>query len=310
MRRRSFLAGGLAAISGCSTPVPFDEAEIRASYPPIGEFVEVWGLRVHYWERGAGVPVVLVHGASGNLRDWTFSIAPKLAEHFRVIAVDRPGFGYSDRPSVNGWDPEVQARVLQAAMTKIGADKPIVVGHSWGGALAMAWALAFPRQTLGVVPVSAVTMPYGGMATIVRAIGLDSVIIDAYTSRLLERAREGGIRDFIARVFRPQRVPSGYLEYVGAPLALREKTLRANGADLQNVNIALRRMSPNYREVKLPVELVHGMADFIDWDDHADPLTRLLPNANLTLLPGVGHMAHHAAPEELKRAISRVASHA
>ncbi len=310
MRRRSFLAGTVAALAGCSSPVPFDEAEIRAEYPPIGKFVEVWGLKVHYWEAGEGTPVVLVHGASGNLRDWTFSIAPKLAEEFRVIAVDRPGFGYSDRPSINGWDPEVQARVLQAAMVEIGVEKPVVVGHSWGGALAMAWALAFPRQTMGTVPVSGVTIPYGGVATIVRAIGLDGVIISAYTDRLLERAREGGIAEFIARVFRPQRVPAGYVEHVGATLALRDRTLRANGEDLQNINIALRRMEPQYRSLGVPVEIIHGQADFIDWDDHAQPLAERLPRANLTLLPGVGHMAHHAAPDELRRAIRRIVSQA
>ncbi len=306
MKRRSFVLGSAAALAACSSPIPFDEGRIRAEYPPVGKFVEVWGLRVHYWEQGEGVPVVLVHGASGNLRDWTFDIAPMLAEKFRVIAVDRPGFGYSDRPDVNGWDPAVQARVLQAAMQKIGAERPIVVGHSWGGALAMAWAIEFPRQTMGVVPVSGVTIPYGGMATLVRAIGLDAVLIQAYTDRLLERAREGGIREFISRVFRPQRVPPGYIEHVGATLALRERTLRANGEDLQNINIALRRMEPQYRDVAVPVEIIHGQADFIDWDDHAQPLAERVRQARLTLLPGVGHMAHHAAPLELRRAVERI----
>ncbi|MEL6217251.1 MAG: alpha/beta hydrolase [Pseudomonadota bacterium] len=315
MRRRRFLLGsalvGLAGVSaGCSSPIPFDEAEIRAEYPPIGQFTEAYGLRVHYWEKGEGPPVVLIHGASGNLRDWTFDIAPRLAERHRVIVFDRPGFGYSDRPDINGWDPAVQARVLQRAAQEIGVEQPIVVGHSWGGAVAMAWALDYPRQTRGVVPVSAVTIPYGGLATIVHAIGLDGVIVEAYMDHLLERAREGGIDEFIARVFRPQRVPPGYVQHVGATLALRERTLRANGEDLQNINVALRRMAPRYPSVSVPVEIIHGEADFIDWDDQAAVLAEQVPSAQMTLLPGVGHMAHHAAPYELEGAIDRVMARA
>ncbi|GMG81450.1 alpha/beta hydrolase [Paralimibaculum aggregatum] len=314
MQRRRFLLGGAAlgvgALAGCSSPVPFDEAQIRAEYPPIGKFTEVWGLRVHYWEAGEGPPVVLVHGASGNLRDWTFDIAPKLAERFRVIAFDRPGFGYSDRPSVAGWDPGVQARVLQAASRQIGIEQPVVVGHSWGGALAMAWALEFPRETRGVVSVSGVTVPYGGMVSILGAIGLDAVMVEAYMDRLLRRAREGGIRDFIARVFRPQRVPPGYIEHVGATLALREHTLRANGEDLQNIDASLARMAPRYGSLPVPVEIIHGQADFIDWDHQATGLAELVPHARLNLLPGVGHMAHHAAPFELRRAVDRITARA
>lgn len=310
MQRRGFLMGGGAlaagALSACSSPVPFDEDRIRAEYPPIGKFTEALGLKVHYWEAGQGDPVVLVHGASGNLRDWTFSIAPKLAERYRVIAFDRPGFGYSERPTVAGWDPGVQARVLREAAVQIGAENPIVVGHSWGGALALAWALEFPRSTRGVVSVSGVTVPYGGMVTIMRAIGLDAVMIEAYMDRLLTRAREGGIRDFISRVFRPQRVPPGYIEHVGATLALREHTLRANGEDLQNIDASLSRMEPYYRSVHIPVEIIHGQADFIDWDYQATGLAERIPQARLNLLPGVGHMAHHAAPLELRRAVERI----
>jgi pimeloyl-ACP methyl ester carboxylesterase len=265
------------------------------------------GLRVHYWEQGTGQPVVLIHGASGNLRDFVFDIAPELAKQYRVIAFDRPGLGYSERPTVDGWDPAVQARVLQAATEKLGAENPIVVGHSWGGAVAMAWALEFPRQTRGVVPVSAVTMPYGGLARVVYAIGLSDLLVDAYSNRLLERARDGGIEGFIARVFRPQPVPPGYVDFIGAPLALRADTLRANGQDLQNINVALRRMEPGYATLDVPVEILHGQADFISWDAQAVPLSQVLPRATLTLLPGVGHMAHHAAPRELSDAIARLA---
>lgn len=310
MHRRTFLAAaGLAALAGCSSNLkPFDPVEVRAAYPPIGRFVSVGGLRLHYWEAGTGQPVILIHGASGNLRDWTFDVAGRLARDYRVIVFDRPGFGYSDRPAEGGWDPAVQARILQAASVKLGADRPIVVGHSWGGAVAMAWGLEHPGATKGLVPVSAVTIPYGSVAWAVNAIGLSEILVDWYSERLLERARNGGVEDFIARVFRPQPVPAGYVDYIGAPLALRERTLRANAEDLNNINLALERMAPRYASIEMPVEIIHGQADFIDWDDQAEPLAGELQQARLTLLPDVGHMAHHVAPVQLDDAIARIAA--
>ena len=314
MRRRHFIAGAAGAaatlgLAGCASNVkPFDPAEVRAAYPPIGRFTTAGNLRIHYWEKGEGQPVILVHGASGNLRDWTFDVAERLAADYRVIVFDRPGFGYSDRPAEQGWDPAVQARVLQAATVRLGAEMPVVVGHSWGGALAMAWALDHPGATKGVIPVSGVTMPYGSIAWAVNALGLSDILVDWYSDRLLARAREGKVEDFIARVFRPQPIPEGYIDYIGAPLALRERTLRANAEDLNNVNIALDRMAPRYAALDLPVEILHGEADFVDWDDQAEPLSREIPHARLTLLPRVGHMAHHVAPLQLDAAIARIAA--
>ncbi|MEM7506352.1 MAG: alpha/beta hydrolase [Pseudomonadota bacterium] len=310
MRRRGLLLGSVAALGavavGCSFSPPFDASDAETQYPPIGKFVEADGLRMHYWEAGEGQPVILVHGASGNVRDWTFSIAPELAKSYRVIAIDRPGFGYSQRPAERGWDPAVQARALQATARAIGAENPIVLGHSWGGALAMSWALQYPDQTRGIIPVSGVTMPYGGLARVFRALGLDGVLVDAYTSYVRRTAADGGIERFVARAFRPLQPPQGYLDYVGAPLSLREATVRANSADIQNLNIALQRMRPDYDSIRMPVEIIHGADDFIDPRQHAVPLSTIIPQARLTMLPGVGHMAHHARIDALKGALARM----
>jgi len=311
MRRRSFLAGAAAAVTmGCNRPEPYDAAAVEAMFPPIGRFVSVGGLRVHYWEAGNGPTLVLVHGASGNLRDWTFGIAQALARHHRVIVFDRPGFGYTDRPASRGWEPAVQASILKRAADQIGADSPIIVGHSWGGALAMAWALSDPGAVRGVIPVSGVTMPYSGIAWVVSTLGLDGLIVDAYTSYLLRTAREGGIRGFLARVFRPRPIPEGYIAHIGAPLALRERTLEANAEDLQNINAALHEMAPHYPSLAVPVEVIHGEEDFIDYDEQAVPLAETVPLSRLTLLSGVGHMAHHAAPDQIAAAAARITARA
>lgn len=307
MRRRTFLTGaGALTLTGCGDAPRFSTEQAEAAFPPIGRFVEAEGVRVHCWAEGRGQPVVLVHGASGNLRDWTFEFAPRLAKTHWAIAVDRPGFGYTERPSARGYDPAVQARILARAVRDLGARRPIVVGHSWGAALAMSWGLQFPEDVAGVVAVSGVTQPYGGLARVIAGLGLDSVIADLYSDYLRETAAEGGIGRFVGRIFRPQEVPEGYLDYVGAPLALRDKTLDANGEDIQFLNEALRRMAPDYPTLRPPLEIVHGRADFIDYDDHALPLAAQVPGARSQILPNVGHMAHHAAPGALMAAIGRL----
>lgn len=311
VKRRTLILGATALAAGaavvaCTAGPEYDTADAERLYPPIGKFVDVEGQRVHYWESGQGQPVILIHGASGNLRDFTFDIAPALARTHRVIAFDRPGFGFTDRGAERGWDPAVQARTLYLASRKIGIENPIVVGHSWGGAVALSWALQYPGDTLGIIPVSGVSMPYKGAAQVFGALGLDGVIVGAYSAYMKRVAASGGIDRFIARVFRPLEPPPGYLSYVGAPLALREATVDANSQDIQYVNDALVRMAPDYSAMKPKVEIIHGEKDFISASHHAVPLARIIPGARLTIMPGVGHMAHHAGIEEIRTAAQRM----
>ncbi|MEM7667703.1 MAG: alpha/beta hydrolase [Pseudomonadota bacterium] len=312
MKRRTLILGATATaaagvITACVSAPSYDATEAERLYPPIGRFVEVDGQRVHYWEAGQGQPLILVHGASGNLRDFTFDIAPELARTHRVIAFDRPGFGFTDRGnSDRNWDPAAQARMLHAASRKIGVEDPIIVGHSWGGALALSWALQYPDETRGVIPISGVTLPYKGSARFFAALGLDGVIVGAYSAYMKRVAANGGIDQFIDRVFRPLDPPEGYLDYVGAPLALRDATVQANSEDIQFVNQALIRMAPDYATLRPKIEIIHGERDFISAGHHAVPLARMIPGATLTLLPGVGHMAHHADIAAIRRAAERM----
>jgi pimeloyl-ACP methyl ester carboxylesterase len=306
MHRRNFLALGTAAtLAGCGSGAPLDLAEVAKRWPAEGRFVEAMGLRVHAWERGSGQPVVLLHGASGNLRDWTFELAPVIARRRRAIAFDRPGNGYSERPAERGGDPVVQARILRAAARALGAERPILVGHSWGAALAMAWALAFPEEVAGVVTVAGAVMPWSEQPMLAEMIGLDRLLIGFYFSYL--QSSRGGVEGFVRRIFRPQTPPPGYVEHVGGQLALRPETLAANMEDIAALNGALRRLSPGYARLDMPVEVISGTEDFIIRPKRQPiPFAAALRRPRLTLLEGVGHMAHHAAPGELLAALDRI----
>ena len=116
------LALGLIGLTG--------DVVIERRWPPVGSFIEVGGHRLHYVEAGQGPPVILVHGASANLRDMQASLLPALADTHTVLAFDRPGYGYSDRG--RRWpSPADQARLFVSAAEQLGHAQPLIVGHSW-----------------------------------------------------------------------------------------------------------------------------------------------------------------------------------
>jgi len=130
----------------------FSIKAVEARFPPLGTFVTVDGIRLHVLDRGQGPTVVLIHGANGNLRDFAASpLIDALVPTHRVLAFDRPGHGWSERPAGDWVDPDRQAALIHGAVQSMGGGKAVVVGHSLGGAIAMSYGLKFPDDTVGVL---------------------------------------------------------------------------------------------------------------------------------------------------------------
>jgi pimeloyl-ACP methyl ester carboxylesterase len=128
--------------------------------PPAGEFLEVSGVRLHYVERGTGEPLVLLHGNGSMIQDFESSGLVNLAaKNYRVIIIDRPGFGYSSRPRNVVWTPDAQAQLIRRALERLGVSQAIVLGHSWGASVAVALALKFPDMVGGLVLASGYYYP-------------------------------------------------------------------------------------------------------------------------------------------------------
>jgi pimeloyl-ACP methyl ester carboxylesterase len=128
--------------------------------PPGGQFLEVNGVRLHYVERGAGTPLVLLHGNGSMIQDFESSGLIELAaQNYRVIVFDRPGFGYSDRPRNVVWTPAAQAELFAAALSHLGISHAIVLGHSWGSSVAVALAIKYPKLVQGLVLASGYYYP-------------------------------------------------------------------------------------------------------------------------------------------------------
>jgi pimeloyl-ACP methyl ester carboxylesterase len=308
MMRRDMLKLGLGlgavfGLGGCAG------ASAEQAYPPLGDFVEVDGLRVHWLAKGEGPPVVLLHGASGNLRDFSFSLMDRIAAAgLRAIAFDRPGLGYTERPAERGWEPGVQAAMLRKAAAKLGVERAVIVGHSWGAAPALAWALDAPESVVGVVTLAGATYPWGGDAGLLYRLGATPVVSQATSFAARLYVDQDNPDAVLEGVFAPNAPPPGYARHIGVALALRPKSFRANAEDLDHLNDALAEQAPRYSGLKVPVEALHGTADKTVWASvHSEPLARDAPDGRLTLLEDVGHMPHHVDEDAALAAIARLA---
>ncbi len=302
----AMLAGGALLVDRRAA---LREAQAEAAYPPTGQLITVNGSTVHADVQGAGPDLILLHGASGNSRDFTFALVDLLKDDYRVIAFDRPGLGWSDSLGARGRSPISQAQLLQAAAETLGVTRPIVLGHSYGGAVAMAWGLSAVEKPGALVIVGGATMPWpsGTLGPFYQITGstLGGATLIPVISAFVPISRAD---QAISGIFAPDPVPPGYAAFIGAGLTLRRDTLRANFQQMNTLWSHLNVMRPDYPQLTMPIELIHGTDDAtVPVAVHARPLAALLPNANLVEIPGASHMPHHSHPGAIVAAIHRAA---
>ncbi len=302
---------GLAALLAVFTIVTLwraasNERAAEAEYPPAGQFVEIDGTRVHYVEAGTGPTVVLIHGASGNVNDWTFDMIDRLSDRYRVIAFDRPGLGYTDMIGRNAQAAD-QARLLADAAAVLGAGRPIIVGHSYGGAVALAWALERPEDLSGLLVLAGASHPWNTGTGLYYSL-LSHPISGPILANLINAwAPESYVARSVEAVFEPQEAPEGYTDHFGPGLTLRRFSLLENAQQRANLLPQIEAMAPRYGEIAVPTEILHGDADLtVPIQIHSEPLSRAIPGANLVVMEGTGHMPQHADAQAVSDAIDRL----
>lgn len=288
-------------------------ARAARRFPPRGAFVEAGGVRIHYVDMGPadpkGAPIVLVHGASGNLGDMVESIMPELAKRHRVVAFDRPGHGWSERPASDEIaDPAAQARILREAVKKLGIEKPVLLGHSWGGALATAYALQFPEALSGLVVLSGATHVWEGATAWYHRVVGTPVVGALFLHTLMVPGGQLLMRAGVEGNFAPDAPPPGFAEKIGLPLLFRPRTFRANSIDSSRLRDYLGRQSRRYREIRVPTIIVTGNRDRTVWAKlHSYALHDEIAGSEMIKLVGVGHMPHYVRPDVVIDALTRLA---
>jgi len=286
---------------------------VQRAYPPQGRMIEVDGAVIHVVDIGphdAGPPIVMLHGASSNLEAMRHPLGDMLATNHRVILIDRPGHGWSTRARREDATPQIQARMIDEALAKLGIDRAIFVVHSWSGALGARIALDDPQRVAGLVMLAPVTHPWRGGVGRYNEIIATPVIgpLLAYTITLPLGyfLTEPGAR----AVFLPQTMPDGFVKDSATPLLLRPREFIANAYDLVTLKEAVAAQVARYSEIKAPVTIIAGEPDkTVKTDIHARPFAATVPNAKLIVLPDLGHMVQNAVPDLVKTEIEAMIGH-
>ena len=278
----------------------------RTTLAPPGDFVVAGGVRVHYVRAGAGPPLIYVHGAKGSVYDFTLSVGERLAERYTAVAMDRPGSGFSGRPAKGRNTPQAQAAVLRAAAAELGLRRPILIGHSLGAAVTLAWALAAPADVAAVVTLGGYVLPLGGgppwVATLLRHPAMLRGV------GLLGRSRLGRplVRSAVGRVFSPGSPPDDYLR-VAPRLALQAPALLSDAEDRKVVEDGLAALRPLYPGLRVPLVILVGAQDRIVPPAVSARLHALVPGSELVPVQGAGHMPQFTAPVAVAAAVDRAA---
>jgi pimeloyl-ACP methyl ester carboxylesterase len=312
-RRRSSLPPALfvaGAAAGFALLVRWAANRAQTQHPPEGKFITVNGVQLHYTDTGgSGTPLVLLHGNGMTNEDWRRSgVTDKAAPSYRVIAFDRPGFGYSDRPRGQPWTPDAQAVLIHAALKQMGITQPVIVGHSWGALVAAAYAMAHPEALRGLVLISGYYFPTLRADPIIFSPPAIPILGDAFRYTVSPIIGWFIVPKLIEKMFAPVPVPERFSKNFSLPMAVRPWQIRAASSEAAMMVPAAAALKYSYQSIKAPTAIVAGNEDQIaDVQRQSLRLHKMIPQSRSWVLRRTGHMPHYSSPGAVLDAIDFVA---
>lgn len=288
-------------------------AKAAAAVPKIGKETRVAGGSIHWVESGPadGRPLLCVHGLSGNLRHFTYGLTPLLSDEFRVIAIDRPGCGYSTRRGPEDAPLKEQARMVAEFLDREGIERPLIVGHSLGGAFGLTFALEHPEKLSGLALIAPATMPVEEVPPMFAALtvsspGLRAVLAHTLIGALAPMKAEETTR----AVFAPEPPPADFDTEAGGMLAVTPRGFIASSEDLVAGRAGAHAMAERYAgELQTAGGVLYGSDDqVIAAKRHGKEFTDGAPSLFYEQIEGAGHMLPILWPERCAAFIRRVAS--
>ena len=306
---RLLAAGAGAVVSGLVGYTWWIKRRAERAVPPAGRFLELAGGRIHYVDEGSGPAIVLIHGLGGQLLNFLPDSLRALRRDHRVIALDRPGSGYSTRASGTPATLAAQAETVAAFVGALGLRRPLLVGHSFGGAVAMRVALDHPELVGGLALLAPLTHPYEAMPKMFERMVIPSPLVRFLVSWTLVTPAAMRHRDHVmAAMFAPDAPSPAYAVEGGGALNLRPSSFYATSSDLAAMDVAdLAGMAARYGELAVPVGILFGTGDpILDHGLNGVAMQGRVPGLELELFEG-GHMIPVAAPERSVAFIRRMA---
>ncbi|MBB6466600.1 pimeloyl-ACP methyl ester carboxylesterase [Aminobacter lissarensis] len=286
-------------------------AQAERAVPASGRFMTLGAHRIHYVDQGEGRPILFIHGLGAQLHHFRHPLFPELAD-FRCVALDRPGSGYSARPGGFSGGLVEQADLVAHFITELGLEKPLVVGHSLGGAVALALAENHPDTVSGLVLLSPLTHLEDELRPEFRSLYIKSPLkrrLMAETLAVPTSLKYAPQK--LAFLFSPQAAPKDYGTAGGGFAGLRPSHFYATSADMVAIERDLGAIQARYGELDLPVGVMFGTADrVLDYRLHGAPLAGRIKDVELDLVDGLGHMPQFVEAKRVADLVRRIAARA
>ncbi|MFS8144821.1 alpha/beta fold hydrolase [Rhizobium sp. BR 249] len=306
----SALLAPLAAAIGYSS---YKARQFEQTYPNIGELTDVGGFRMNALHikrpENADLPaLVFIHGASGNLLDQAGAFRAALEGRAEMLFVDRPGHGYSERGGPENAIPSGQADAIATLMEKRGIERAIIVGHSFGGAIAAAFGVRHPEKTAGLLFLAPATHPWPGAIDWYYHVATAPLVGWLFNHVVVVPLGLSRVERGTLNVFRPNSRPSDYIEKTGPSLVLRPRTFRNNAVDFKRLLAYVKEQSPLYSRITAPTVIITGDKDEIVWEHlHSRGLARDIEGSELVTISGVGHKPDYLATDVAIAAMEKIA---
>ncbi|TIV67449.1 MAG: alpha/beta fold hydrolase [Mesorhizobium sp.] len=278
--------------------------------PASGKFIEIDGNRIHYVEEGEGRSIVFLHGLGAQLHHFRHRLFGRFGTGYRLIALDRPGSGYSVRArSATGRLPE-QADIVRRFIEELRLERPLIVGHSLGGAVALALATEHPTAISGIALLSPLTHLEARIGRRFDLLYVPSPLLRrilAYTAAIPLSLRYA--QPALRFIFAPQAVPADYMIAGGGWLGLRPSHYFATSTDVVAVERDLGQIERRYRDIAMPAGILFGTGDRVIGEAvHGEPMLDKIEGLDFERVEGLGHMPQFVEPERVVAFIQRVAA--
>ena len=273
--------------------------KIKRSIPKFGKITTLKDAEIHWYETGHGRPIIMLHGLAGNLRNFTYALTDKLNQDFRVIAVDRAGCGWSKRSRPESATLNEQARIISEFIKKEKIEKPLIVGHSLGGAIALTLALEHKTKISGLALICPATQMIDDIPDIFRFLNISNKWLRLFLAYTLSSligilTREKSFKT----AFAPEPVCDNFAVKGGGDFALSSNSFIKTSEDLIFAMSSAPSVVGREKELKLPIGVLFGEDDeILDAKLHGEKFSELT-GAELKILPNKGHMLPLTEPEE------------
>lgn len=283
----------------CGAITNFIAAAAKSAVPKTGKTTKVRGGEIHWVESGQGRPIVMIHGLGANLRNFTYALTGKLEDEFRVIALDRPGCGWSTRDGIAQSTLPEQARMIAEFIEKEGLETPLIVGHSLGGAVALTLGLNHKEVVGGLALLCPATQPIEDTPEVFKGLDISSAGVRKFIAHtisgplgLLMEKKIFGV------VFAPEPISPDFMVQGGGKLGRSPGAFISASEDMVKGRDSVAEVVGREDELTMPIGVLYAEADeILDPSLHGEKFAEL-SGADLKILPNRGHMIPLTAPDD------------